>query len=357
MVALAIFLYTFSPLGWYVAAGWIVLGMLLYWGYFTRVEALEKPKEILLEEVLVSKDYSVLVPVATKGQAHILGRIGAVLAKTYDGEVLALNVARVPPQLGLLEGREFLKEGRPALEAVIQEARQYDVPVHTMIRLGRDVARAVRKTVEENASDLIVIGWPGYTNSAVRVFGSVIDNIVDNPPADIAIVRYREYRPLRSILLPVAGGPNARRAAQMAANMARQVTDGPVKVTALRVILQGATEPETIRARQDLAQSVADIPFDFDLRKAGGNDVVDTILHEAEGYDLIVIGATNEPMFKNLLIGSIPEQVAVRARVTTIMVKRRHGPLKSLLRDLIIQPASAPRVTTGGRKEKAASPE
>src|SRR5690606_22343029 len=124
------------------------------------------------------------------------------------------------------------------------------------------------KTVEENASDLIVIGWPGYTNSAGRVFGSVIDNIVDNPPADIAIVRYREYRPLRSILLPVAGGPNARRAAQMAANMARQVTDGPVKVTALRVIRQGATEPETIRARQDLAQSVADIPFDFDLRMA-----------------------------------------------------------------------------------------
>ncbi|MEW5956458.1 MAG: amino acid permease [Chloroflexota bacterium] len=236
MTALAIFLYTFSPVGWYVAVAWMVAGMLLYWGYFTRVEKMEKPREILLEEVLVSKNYSVLVPVATKGQAHILGRIGAILAKNYDGEVLALNVARVPPQLELQEGRAFLHEGRPVLEAVIEEARQLDVPVHTMIRLGRDVAKAVRKTVEENASNLIVLGWPGYTNTAGRAFGSVIDHIVDNPPTDIAVVRYREYRPLKSVLVPVAGGPNSRRAVRMAVNMASLANGGPARLTVLRVI-------------------------------------------------------------------------------------------------------------------------
>jgi CIC family chloride channel protein len=315
--------------------------MLLYWGYFTRVEKLEKPKEILLEEVLVSKNYSVLVPVATQGQAHILGHIGAILAKQHDGEVLALHVARVPPQLGLVEGRTFLKEGRPPLETVIKEARAWNVPVHSMIRLGRDVARAVRKTVEENASDLIVLGWPGYTNTAGRVFGSVIDDIVDNPPADIAVVRYREYRLLKAILVPVAGGPNSRRAAQMAANMAVQESNGPVKVTTLRVVRPGATEPELVRASQDIAQSVEGIPFEFDRQVVEGNNVVETILQTAEGYDLIIIGATNEPLFKNLLMGNIPEQVAVRAKVTTIMVKRRHGPVKSLLREMVLQPSSA----------------
>ncbi|RME78791.1 MAG: amino acid permease, partial [Chloroflexi bacterium] len=221
MTALAIFLYTFSPIGWYVAIGWIAAGMLLYWGYFARVEEMEKPKEILMEEVLVSKDYSVLVPVATEGQAHILGRIGAVLAKQRDGEVLALNVARVPPQLSLSEGRIFLREGREALEKVIEEARQFEVPVHTMIRLGRDVAMAIRKTVAENASDFIVLGWPGYTNTAGKAFGSVIDDIVNNPPADIAVVRYRKYRPLRAVLVPVAGGPNSQLAVQVATRMAK----------------------------------------------------------------------------------------------------------------------------------------
>jgi amino acid transporter/nucleotide-binding universal stress UspA family protein len=340
MAALAIFLFTFSPIGWYVAVAWIVAGMLLYWGYFIRVEKLEKPREILLEEVLVSKDYSVLVPVATQGQAHILGRIGAILAKYHDGEVLALNVGRVPRQLDLSEGRTFLREGRPSLESVIEEARQWDVPVHTMIRLGRDVAKAIRKTAEENASDLIVLGWPGYTYTTGRSFGSVIDGIVDNPPTDIAVVRYRPYRPLKSILVPVAGGPNSRRAARMAATMAAQSQDEPIKVTALRVIHENASEPEYIRARQDMAHSVQDIPYEFDLQVVEGNDVVETILRIAEGYELIVIGATNEPTFKTLLIGSIPEQVAVQAKVTTIMVKRRHGPIKSLLRETVLQPPS-----------------
>ena len=340
MIALAIFLYTFSPIGWYVGMAWIVIGMLLYWGYFTKIEQLEKPKEILMEEVLVSKDYSVLVPVATQGQAHILGQIGAILAKKYDGEVLALNIARVPPQLELSEGRIFLREGRSSLEAVINEARRWDVPVHTMIRLGRNVAQAVRRTVEENASDLIVLGWPGYTKTSGRAFGSVIDDIVNNPPADIAVVRYREYRPLKRILVPVAGGPNSHRAVRMAANMAEVAQDGPAEVTVLRVLRTGATQAELTRGHKDMAHSIEGIAYDFNLKLVEGSDVTQTILEVAEDYDLIIIGATNEPMFKTLLVGNIPEQVALKAKVTTIMVKRRSGPIKSLLRETVLQPAS-----------------
>ena len=84
-----------------------------------------------------------------------------------------------PKQLTLGEGRLMLKEGRTYLETVIKQAKALDIPVHTLLRLGRNVADAVRKTAEENASDLIVLGWPGYTNTAGRLFGSVIDPIVD----------------------------------------------------------------------------------------------------------------------------------------------------------------------------------
>lgn len=353
MVILAGFLYFYSPIGWYVGLAWIVAGMLLYYGHFSNVERLEKPKEILLEEVLVSKDYSVVVPVATQEQARILGLIGSVLAKDRDGEVLALHVARVPPQLELGEGRVFLKAGRPVLETVIEQAKQWDVPVHTMIRLSRDVAKAVRRTVEENASDLIVLGWPGYTNTAGRIFGSVIDDIVDNPPTDIAVVRYREFRPLKSILVPVAGGSNSRRAARMAASMARRSQNGPVNVTALRVIRPGASERDRIRARQDLAQSVQDIPWEFDLQVVEGNDVVETTVREAKKHNLIAIGAVDEPLFRNLLVGSIPEQIARRAEVTTVMVKRRHGRIKSMLRETVLQPTTGERVTRGDRRTPA----
>ncbi len=337
--ALAALLFTFSPQAWILAAGWLVVGTLSYYAYFARIEAMEKPKEILLEEVLVSRDYSVLVPVETAEQARILGHIGAVLAQANQGEVLALHVVRVPVQLTLTDGRLMLKEGRGYLETVIQQAKARDVPVHTMIRLGRDVAEAVRKTVMENASDLVVLGWPGYTNTAGRLFGSVIDPILDNPPTDMAIVRYRAYRPLRSILVPVAGGPNSRRAVRMAVNMARGEADGPVHVTLLHVLRPGSGPADEVRAQQIMDYALEGLSYEAVQRQTvEAADVVDAVLGAAESHDLIVIGATEEPLFRNLLAGNISREVARRAGVTVVVVKRRSSALHSLLRQTVLEP-------------------
>ncbi len=344
---LAIYLFTFSPIAWYTAIAWIIAGLLAYYAYFSKIETMEKPKEILLEEVLVSRDYSVVVPVATQEQARILGRIGSILALDNGGEVLALNVIMVPPQLTLGEGRLMLKEGRPFMETVIEQGKAFNVPVHTVLRLGRNVAEAVRKTVNENASDLLVLGWPGYTNTAGRLFGSVVDPIVDDPPTDIAIVRYRAYRPLKSILVPVGGGPNSRRAVKLAVSMARSGEVEPVKVNLLHVVPTGSGPNSRVRAEQVFDYALEGVDYEqIEKLIVEGNDVSATISQIAEGagpdlaYDLIVVGATNEPLFKNLLIGNMIEKVARDARVTVIVVKRRSSPLHSFLRQTVLEPST-----------------
>jgi len=336
---LASYMFTFSPLVWYLSIGWIVAGLLAYYAYFSKIEAMERPREILLEEVLVSRDYSVLVPVADQEQARILGQIGAILAQDNQGEVLALHVVRVPPQLTLDEGRLFLKEGRSYLDTVIQQAKAREVPVHTIIRLGRHVAEAVRKTALENASDLILLGWPGYTRSSGHVYGSVIDPIVSDPPTDIAVVRYRAYRPLRSILVPVAGGLNSRLAVKIAVSMARGEST-PVKVALLHVVPPEARASDLVRADQVLDYASNGIIYEHvERRCVEGSDIVETVLAEAEGYDLLIVGASEESLFRHLLMGNISEQIARRASVTVIMVKRRSSPLHSFLRQPVLGPA------------------
>lgn len=341
---LALQLFRFSQIAWYFAIGWFVIGLLAYYAHFSKIEAMEKPKEVLHEEVLVSRDYSVLVPVATQEQARILGKIGAVLAQVNAGEILACHVVKVPPQLTLGEGRLMLTEGRPFLETVIAQAKERDVPVHTMIRLGRNVAEAVQKTALENASDLILLGWPGYTNSSSRLYGSVIDPIVDNPPTDIAVVRYRQYRPLQSILVPVSDGPNSRRAVRMAVTMARGGYNGPVKVIILHVLPVGASNATVIRARQCLDYVLEGVDYGYiEKRMVEGDDVVDTIVNHVvrDNNDLVIIGGTEEPLFKNLLLGSISGQIAKRSPVTVIMVKRRSSPLHSFLRQTVLEPTTS----------------
>ncbi len=345
-LGLAIYLFTFSPQAWYVAVMWLVIGALAYYTYFSRKEALEKPSDILHEEVLVSRKYSVLVPVATAEQAEKLGQIGAMLAAQQDGEVFALYVAAVPPQLSLADGRVFLKEGRSYLEKVIAIAKERDVPVHTMIRLGRNVAQAVRKTAIENASDLIVLGWPGSTNSAGRVFGSVIDPIVDNPPTDIAVVRFRDQRPVRSILVPVSGGPNSRRAAELAISIAQEQPEA----LQTRVVLFGVvpTHPRTsarVRVQKTIDTLARQLDFSrLETKIVEHDNVVDAILEEAKAHDMIVMGASHEPLFQNILVGTVPEQVARRAETTVIMVKRRSSPVHRFLRQTVLEPSTGSSV-------------
>jgi amino acid transporter/nucleotide-binding universal stress UspA family protein len=338
---LAVYLFTYSPRAWFVGAGWVIIGLLAYYIHFAKKEAMGKPSQILLEEVLVSRKYSVLIPVANPNQARILGRIGAVLAKVNGGEVLALHVPRVPAQLKLSDGRLLLKGARALFEDVIAEAKALDVPVHTVARLGRSVPEAVRSTAMENASNLTLLGWPGHTGSASLRFGSVIDPLVDDPPTDIAVVRYRERRPLHRILVPVAGGPNSRLAVKMAAGMAMVGDNGPVTITLLHVIPPGATDADRVRAQQVLDEVCGGLPLaGLERRLAEGAGVVDTVLAQAEGYDLLVIGGSDEPMFRNLLMGNVAVQIAQRAAVTVIMVKRRSSRLHSFLRQTVLEPST-----------------
>ncbi len=344
---LALYLFSYSPLAWYFAIGWLIIGTIAYLAYYSQVEAMEKPKEILQEEVLVSRDYSVVVPVSTQEQARILGLIGAILAQDHNGEVLALHVIKVPPQLSLGEGRLMLKEGRPLLETVIKQAKARNVPVHTVLRLGRNVAKAIRDTVTENASDLLVLGWPGYTKSEGRVLGSVIDQIIGDPPNDVAFVRYRAQRPIRNILVPVGGGVNSRRAIKLAVSMARQAEEGPAVVRLLHIMPPRLGAVGDARTEQSFRELTEDIDYPH-LEKliVKSEKVVETILDNARGTDerpasdMIVIGATNEPLFKRLLLGNIPEKIALEADVTTVVVKRRNSRLHSFLRQTVLEPTN-----------------
>jgi nucleotide-binding universal stress UspA family protein len=58
---------------------------------------------------------------------------------------------------------------------------------------------------------------------------------------------------------------------------------------------------------------------------------LDALLEEAHEHDLVVIGATEDPLFRQRVIGSLPEEFARHCEKPLIMVKAKH-PLKSLIK-------------------------
>jgi nucleotide-binding universal stress UspA family protein len=337
-IALAVFLaYTLGRVG-LLSIAWILVGAFLYWGYFRDKEEMERPKEVLMEEALVSVEYSVLVPVANIDQAAELGRLGSILAKEHDGGILALHVVKVPQHFSLSDGRLFLREGRPTLQKVIDAARDHDVPVHTMIRLGRSVPDAILKTTAENTSDVIMFGWPGSSGTNEQLFGSVIDRVVENPPADIAILRHRPYDTLDRIIVPIAGGPNSSLAVNFALALARN-TPEESDIVLIHVVVPNVDPSQAeARAKNAFRRATAGLDYNFTEELVSAESPAEGILKAAEQADMVVIGATKEPWFRNLLMGNVAQRVAENASCPVIIVKRRSTMLDAMLRETVLSP-------------------
>ena len=338
-LVLSIYLFNLSPIAWYAALIWIGLGVVFYLTYAAKAEAMPEPVRIIHEEIVAVAQYSVLIPVADESQARLLGILASAVARDQGGEVFALHVVRVPTQLGIRDGRFFLRRGKPILETVIEQARRYDAPVHTMIRLGRNPALAILKTVQERGADLMILGWPGHTAHPKATFGNVIDLVAKNPPCDLAVVRFRRREPPRRILVATAGGPHAALAIKLAISQARQynVESGEdATITLLNILPEKPAPVEETRACRRLEEMAGRYDYPLVCRVVSAPSVTAGILREAESHNLVMVGASAERLFEQRLFGSIPETVARECSKTVIMTKR-YWPLKSRLRRLLDQ--------------------
>ncbi|MGD9001657.1 MAG: amino acid permease [Anaerolineae bacterium] len=334
---LSINLFSLSPLAWYTTLIWIALGTIFYAIYVVRSERMAEPVRIIHEEIVAVAGYSVLIPVAGPAQARMLGNLGSAVARDRGGEVFALHVVRVPRPLSITDGRYFLRQGKPVLETVIDEAQRRDVPVHTMIRLGRTIPSAIVETARERGSDLMILSWPGYTETAEAAFGSVIDLVAANPPCDLAVVRFRKKVDLHRILVATAGGPHAELAIEIAISQARQfkLESGETSaITLFTVVPPDTGEVGTDRAERLLANTASHYDYPLNKKVAQADDVVQAIVEESENHDLLLIGATGEGLFEQRLLGSIPERVA-REAATTVTMTKRYWRLKSMVGRLL----------------------
>jgi amino acid transporter/nucleotide-binding universal stress UspA family protein len=331
-----VFLFRLSPEAWYVGGLWLVCGLVFYAAYASRREPMKEPFKIIHQEIVSTGRYSVLIPVADELQARLLGTLAAPIAREKDGEVFALHVVRVPKQLGIADGRFFLKHGKPILESVIAQAKELNVPVNTMIRFGRDVSQAVIDTARERNSDLILLGWLGTTSSEGKAFGSVIDAVSKNPPCDVGMVRFREREELREILVPTGGGPNSSLALELAVMQAREysIANGlQPHVTALYVAR--GEDPRLVEmGTRILARAIAPFDYPIEPRVIAAPSILKGILRQAEESNLVVLGASEEGVFEQLLFGALPERVARECSKTVMIVKRYQGPVKSWIHRL-----------------------
>jgi uncharacterized hydrophobic protein (TIGR00271 family) len=278
--------------------------------------------------------YRVLVPIANPATASTLLHLAGLLARQKEGEVLALQVVIVPDQVPLEEGRRRAATSRLLLDQAIAQAKEESFAIQTMTRVAHGVAQGILDTAREEKVDLILMGWRGYTRSFGASMGPVIDAVIRDAPCDVTVAKGDEWTEAKRILLPTAGGPHAPIAAQLAVALSDTFCS---EVTALYVQLGRATPQQMEMNRQRIAETLKGLEFNCEVEQKViiAESVVEGIVREAEGYDLVLLGASETGLFDQFIFGTIPQQIAARVPKTAVIVRRYGGPTQFWARKLV----------------------
>ncbi|ASJ04698.1 amino acid permease [Thermococcus barossii] len=317
---LSLWVFHVSPTAWAITLLWIVAGLVIYRGYEgAKVEAEKPESEVVFEEAGEEARYRIMVAVSNQKNAEILTKYAGKIAERINGELLIVSVVTVPEQTPLEEARQFADEA----VQTIRLAKSYapsGVKTEGIVYYAHSVYRGILSAVRDQKADLLILGWEGRSRWSKYVLGSNLDKIVENAPCNVLVIKPGDTEKLEkigSILFPTRGGKQGAASAELVSILADVYG---TRVTVLSVNVEN--EPEE-KLRERLKPVVEKIKG-AELKIVDG-DPVQAILQECRVHDLVVMGATREPLFRRLIFGEVPERVASRCPRTVMLVKINRG--------------------------------
>lgn len=309
-------------------AAWITTGVLVYMAYAKGRYIAAKQGVVVFKarrRGALEVDYRVLVPLGPREKPSPMIKLAVALVGDQKGEVLPLRVVTVPARMPLSEGSRMAEGIESLFSWSLASQETGSVPVTPMTRVSRSVSQGIVDTAVEERCDLILLSWEGYTEAKGRIMGHILDPVVENAPCDVVLVKGDGLSRIESILVPTSGGPHAPIAAQVGLRLARLYG---AKVTALYVCREGGTAEDRQHGVEMIAKTVKDLQTDdlIEPKVITAPGVVRGILAEAEGHDLMLLGASEEGLFDRFLFGTIPERIAAKSPVP-VMIARQRAPL------------------------------
>lgn len=333
---LAVYQFNFDPLAWYIAIAWIVAGLFIYFIYFEKITAAEMPQVLEVQQsgIKSAYDFRILVPLYNPDHVIPLMELAIPIARAHSGEIVVLGVIDVPINLPPHEGMRFVHHKDPLLKKAIRYGNEQGVETRSAIRIAHQVWDGILQAADTENTSLILMGWKGYTTTRDRIMGEVTDKVVRHAPCDLITVKLMGDLPGRRILITTAGGPHARLAAEY---IGIYHDTSMYDVTCGYVLEPDPDEESREKARQWIHKTLrlTNLEGKVEMRLLEGKRVATTLVRAAADYDMIVLGASREGVFSNVLFGEIPEKVARYSKSPVMIVQRYEGPVKSLVKRIL----------------------
>ena len=248
------------------------------------------------------------------------GEAALKAARRLAADVVLVGVVCVPPDQPLSAGAYEARQVRRRLRALSGgEQVRFKAQVHVSHQPWADLMKAI----VADEPDLLLLEWPCQLD-ALHVTAA---EVLTRPPCDIALVRGLLPDQVRHVLVPVRGGPHAELALRVG------LSTNPLDITALHLIPKQKGESDApFRGLEQIFKSLPEIK----TRSAITTDPAQKIIDHARRADLIVMGATAQPLRSTASLGEVADRVLKEAHAAVIAVKTR-------------RPMPQPEETTGSQ--------
>jgi len=320
---LAGLLFLLFPASWFLGLGWIALGFAVHYLWAKRERIAEVARAVEAALPLPEERYQILVPLEDI-EDRALVRFASLVGRVEDGMVNLLNVVEVPPALPIdAIDSLYLVEVRMGLGRAARVAREAGVNVRSKVVVSRRAFEAILDATKEGETDLLVAGWKGAWRGG-RILGSNIDKLVQNAPCDVVVFKTAGLKEkLERILVFNAPAWHVSYATGYAILLA-------IQHGASITIYTAATTDEEMEKEKvysaRLAQMCRTHGIPYEEKFATVRSIVDAVVEEAKGYDLLAVGASDEWVRLEYAFGSVPDQIAHRAPCPVLMVRKVRKP-------------------------------
>jgi chloride channel protein, CIC family len=263
------------------------------------------------------------VPLANPETAEILLKLAIAIARDRHYELECIQIIPVPRNRQTSETLVNTQPSRRLLQKAVRYGQRHQVTVHTQVRVAHDIAQAILEVEKQRHIDLVLMGWQGATTTGDRIFGNTVDVILRQAASPVLLFKWPAQNPSMSLkrwLVPVAGGPNTAHALGWLPPLIN--TFGSETITYLCQVY-----PSGVEQHHELIESyVAALSPQSKGRVQGlelTGEIVPAILSFAKGIeaDVIVLGASRNGLFSQVLQGNIPEAIARHSKGAILLVR------------------------------------
>lgn len=338
-ILLALTMLKISPLAWFIAIFWIILGLLNYSAYSQKQSREDFAKEVAYEEVVhVSPKAGrrILLPISSKidkEELKNLTQIAFALASQWDGEVVVVRIHEVDQPREFIHNATLLHE-QQRLKLIKEWVEEFnrempglerDINFHSFILVGRDTVEIILDVIKAQECDFIILNWEGYTQTQGVIFGGKIDRLLRESKCDMLVLK--NARPPTSILLnvnPNQTSPYLDLIGKVALAM-HQHFKTEIKLLG---VLESETLPEGQLDSEDIFRNLG-IPRNVfsQINFVKKKSVIMTIIEQSKAMksDLVIVGSSGQKFLKEIRFGNISEFLAKHLPVSLMIVRGHEG--------------------------------